>query len=99
MEIGGSQLNAVELAARTARAGHEVVVFAPEGELVDRVVELGLEHHRAPVAGRWPARRTMAELLSLVRRRRVDLVHGYEWGPAVELAFGPHLLLGTPMAV
>lgn len=99
MEIGGSQLNAVELAARTARAGHEVVVFAPEGELVDRVVELGLEHHRAPVAGRWPARRTMAELLSVVRRRRVDLVHGYEWGPAVELAFGPHLLLGTPMAV
>ena len=99
MEIGGSQLNAVELAARTARAGHEVVVFAPDGELVDRVRELGLEHHRAPVGGSWPTRRTMAELLALVRHRDVDLVHGYEWGPAVELAYGPHLLLGTPMVV
>jgi glycosyltransferase involved in cell wall biosynthesis len=97
MEIGGSQLNAVELASRAARAGHDVVLFGPDGELVSRVEELGLEYHRAPVEESWPSRRNIARLVSLVRQRRIDLVHGYEWGPVTDLAFGPHLLLGTPM--
>jgi glycosyltransferase involved in cell wall biosynthesis len=99
MEIGGSQLNAVELAARVARAGHEVVLFGPDGDLLSRVEELGLEYHRAPVENAWPSRRNIARLLSVVRERRIDLVHGYEWGPATDLAYGPHLLLGTPMVV
>jgi glycosyltransferase involved in cell wall biosynthesis len=97
MEIGGSQLNAVELAARVARAGHEVVLFGPGGELLSRVEELGLEYHLAPVENSWPSRRNVARLVSLVRERRIDLVHGYEWGPVTDLAYGPHLLLGTPM--
>ncbi|WP_147252064.1 glycosyltransferase [Blastococcus sp. TF02-9] len=97
MEIGGSQLNAVELAGRAAGAGHEVVLFGPDGDLVARVEELGLEYHRAPVEGAWPSRRNVAALTSLVRERRIDLVHGYEWGPVTDLGFGPHLLLGTPM--
>jgi glycosyltransferase involved in cell wall biosynthesis len=99
MEIGGSQLNAVELAAQAARAGHEVVVFGPDGELAPRVRDLGLEHVRAPVEGSWPSRRNAARLVELVRERRIDLVHGYEWGPALDLAYGPHLLLGTPLVV
>jgi glycosyltransferase involved in cell wall biosynthesis len=97
MEIGGSQLNAVELAARVGGAGHEVVLFGPDGELLSRVQELGLEYHRAPVENSWPSRRNIARLVSLVRERRFDLVHGYEWGPVTDLAYGPHLLLGTPM--
>jgi glycosyltransferase involved in cell wall biosynthesis len=99
MEIGGSQLNAVELAARVARDGHEVLLFGPDGELVPRAQELGLEYLQAPVEGAWPSRRNLARLVSLVRQRRIDLVHGYEWGPALDLAYGPHLLLGTPMVV
>ncbi|MGY1733776.1 glycosyltransferase [Geodermatophilus sp. SYSU D01045] len=99
MEIGGSQLTAVELAARAQADGHEVLVFAPDGVLVDRVRELGLEYHRAPVENSWPSVRTMNELCRLVRDRRIDLVHGYEWGPALDLAYGPHLRLGVPMVV
>jgi glycosyltransferase involved in cell wall biosynthesis len=99
MEIGGSQLTAVELAARARADGHEVLVFAPDGVLVDRVHELGLEYHRAPVENSWPSVRTMNELCRLVRERRIDVVHGYEWGPALDIAYGPHLRLGVPMVV
>jgi hypothetical protein len=33
MEVGGSQHNAIELADSVAEAGHEVVLFAPRGDL------------------------------------------------------------------
>jgi glycosyltransferase involved in cell wall biosynthesis len=97
MEVGGSQLNAVQLAHEAARAGHDVLMFGPDGDLVPLVGALGLEYVRAPREGRWPTRRNMAALRRLVVDRGVDVVHGYEWGPSVDLAFGPHRRLGTPL--
>src|SRR4051794_11536790 len=43
MEIGGSQLIAVELAARMRERGHEVIVLCDEGPLMARLEALGLE--------------------------------------------------------
>jgi len=97
MEIGGSQLNAIELAAEVARSGNEVVVFGPAGDLVPVVRAAGLDYVAAPCQGRWPTRRTIAALTDLARTRDVDVVHGYEWGPSVELSFGPHRRWGIPM--
>jgi glycosyltransferase involved in cell wall biosynthesis len=97
MEVGGSQLNAVQLAHEAARAGHDVLMFGPEGDLVPLAGALGLEYVRAPQEGRWPSPRNMAALRRLVVDRGVDVVHGYEWGPSVDLAFGPHRRLGTPL--
>ncbi|WP_222267523.1 glycosyltransferase [Modestobacter marinus] len=97
MEIGGSPLNAIESAAHVEQAGHEVLVFVPDGPLLSRVRELGLEYHRAPVTGTSPSLRNMNRLIELVRTRAIDVVHGYERMPVLELAYGPHLLLGTPM--
>lgn len=97
MEVGGSQINAVELAHQAAQDGHDVVLFGPDGDLVALVAELGLDYFRAPQAGRWPSRRNMRALTRLVAERRVDLVHGYEWGPSLDLAFGPHRALGVPL--
>jgi glycosyltransferase involved in cell wall biosynthesis len=97
MEIGGSQSNAVELAGAVRGHGHEVIVFGPRGKLVDTVKDLGLEFVPAPHEGSWPSRRNVAVLSELVRARGIDLVHAYEWGPAADVAFGPHLRLGTPM--
>ena len=34
MEIGGSQLNAIELARGVAELGHDVLLFGPTGPLV-----------------------------------------------------------------
>jgi glycosyltransferase involved in cell wall biosynthesis len=97
MEIGGSQMNAVELAHGVAERGHEVVMFGPDGALTSTVKELGLEYVRAPREHRWPSPRNMRRLRRLVGERGIDIVHAYEWGPCLDLAFGPHAKLGTPL--
>jgi glycosyltransferase involved in cell wall biosynthesis len=85
MEVGGSQLNAIELAGAVRDRGHEVVVLSEAGPLVDVVDRLGLE--RIPVdprAGRRPSPTIVRQLRELARERRLDTVHGYEWPPGVE---------------
>ena len=99
LEVGGSQLNAIELAGRAVRDGHEVLLFGPDDVLVPYAEELGLEFHPAPVRDSWPSMKNIKRLVELVRERDVDVVHAYEWGPALDLAYGPHLLLGTPMLI
>lgn len=100
MEIGGSQLNALELARETAARGHDVVVLAPPGgALWDVARRFGLDMVTLPTHLTWPSPRNMAHAVAAVRRLRADVVHAYEWGPAIDVALGPHLLLGTPAVV
>ncbi len=86
MEIGGSQLNAVELAAAVRDLGHEVAVIGEPGPLVERVAGLGLEHLPLPAGRRRPSPAVARRLAALVRDRSLDVVHGYEWPPALEAA-------------
>ena len=98
LRIGGSQLNALELAEELHRRGHDVVVFSEDGPLRSRVEATGLPFEPAPErpkARPWPA--TAARLADVVRRYRVDVVHGYEWPPILEAAYGPFLRSGTPV--
>lgn len=88
MEIGGSQLNAIELADRMVGRGHDVVMFGPDGALVPMVHDLGIDYVTAHDSASWPAHRNGAQLRELVRTRGTEVVHGYEWGPALDLAFG-----------
>ena len=97
MEIGGSQLNAIELARGVQEQGHDVVVFAPDGELVPMVEQFGLEYIRSPDENKRPSLRNIKELNHIVAARSIDIVHGYEDGPALELALGPHRKFGTPL--
>jgi glycosyltransferase involved in cell wall biosynthesis len=97
MDIGGSQLNAVQIAGAVRDLGHEVIVLSEPGPMVDRVRKLGLEHVEIPIERSWPSAKISRQLASLVRKRRIDIVHGYEWGPVVEAMFGPGLLRGTPV--
>lgn len=85
MEIGGSQLNAVELAGTVRDRGHEVVVLGEDGELVEVVRRLGLEYVPVdPRATRRPSPYAVRQLAALARDRRLDVLHGYEWPPGVE---------------
>lgn len=97
MEIGGSQLNAIQLAGAVRDRGHDVIVVAEPGPLVDVVHDLDLEHVPIPERRRRPSPRVAGLLTRLVRERSVDIVHGYEWPPAVEAFYGPRLRLGTPV--
>ena len=53
MELGGSQLNAIELAAAVGNRGHQVIVLSEDGPLVEAVHRLGLEHVRLDPTVRW----------------------------------------------
>lgn len=99
MEIGGSQTNAIELAVGVRDLGHDVTVWGPPGELVEVARAAGLDVVQAARERHWPSAANIARLNQLVVDRGIDLVHAYEWGPAVDLAFGPHRRYGIPMLI
>lgn len=96
--IGGSQLNAVEIAAAVRDRGHEVIVVSRSGPLTETIRRLGLPHVRLdPRAVRRPSRHAAAQLTWLAQRHGSDVVHGYEWPPGVEAFAGPRLRLDVPV--
>lgn len=98
LEVGGSQINAIEIGAAVARQGHEVIVFGPDGDLRQMVLELGLEFVQGPARGEpRVSARAAAAVSRLVRNRRIDLVHAYEEIPAMDVAVGSHLWQGVPL--
>lgn len=82
--IGGSQINAIELAERVQRLGHEVIVFGTPGPLVERIRDLGLEFIPAKEPRRRPDLSIVRQLAGLARERDIQILHGYEWPPALE---------------
>jgi glycosyltransferase involved in cell wall biosynthesis len=98
MEIGGSQLNAVETAGAVRDRGHDVSVISRPGPLVELVRQLGLTHILLdPRSYKRPSPRAAAQLTRLAREQRFDIVHGYEWPPGVEAFAGPGLRLRLPV--
>jgi glycosyltransferase involved in cell wall biosynthesis len=93
MEIGGSQLNAIELAAAVRDLGHQVTVVSEPGPLVDRVRDLGLDRLPLDAGRRRPSPATVRLLRRLIAEHGFDIVHGYEWPPGIEAFFA------TPAAV
>jgi glycosyltransferase involved in cell wall biosynthesis len=84
LEVGGAQLNAIELAGAMRDQGHDVVVFGQPGVLTARVAELGLEFVAAPDPHHRPSRRVVQALVDLVDERGIEVLHGHEWPPALE---------------
>ena len=97
MEIGGSQLNAIQLAGAIRDRGHDVIVLSEPGPLVECVRTLGLEHIEISIDRRRPSLKVLGLLAQIVRERHVDVVHGHEWPPIVEAFFGAGLMFGTPV--
>lgn len=95
--IGGSQINAIDLAATAADAGHDVIVYGKPGPLVDRIEARGLEFVAARRLRYRPAPSRIAQLSKLARRRRLDLIHAYEWPPCLDAYYGAHLADGVPL--
>ena len=97
LEIGGSQINAIDLAAGAAEAGHDVVVYGRPGPLVDHVRARGVEFVEARRLHYRPAPSRIAQLAALARQRRLDLIHAYEWPPCLDAYYGAHLAFGIPL--
>jgi glycosyltransferase involved in cell wall biosynthesis len=99
MEIGGSQLNAVELAAALRDRGHEVVVYSEPGPLVDKVRELGLDHVPRLASRIRPGPATALDLRRVVTALGIDVIHGYEWPPILEAYAAASTCRGRAVAV
>lgn len=82
--MGGSQTNAIELAAALRDHDVECIVFGRPGALNARIDELGLEFVASPEPGRRPSVRVARAIRGLIAERAIDVVHGYEWPPALE---------------
>lgn len=95
--IGGSQINAIDLAAIHAEDGHDVVVYGIEGPLVDYIEHKGLPFVAARELRYRPAPSRIAQLTTIARERQLDVIHGYEWPPCLDAYFGAHLRVGTPV--
>ncbi|MDQ1199891.1 glycosyltransferase family 4 protein [Rhodococcus sp. SORGH_AS_0303] len=96
MCMGGSQINALELAKAVQDAGHDVTVYAPSGVLDPLVKDMGLRRVHKSTDANFSVS-SVRELTRLVRQESIDMVHAYEWGPSLESTFGPHLFLRVPV--
>lgn len=96
LTVGGSQINALELAREAQIAGHRITVYAAPGVLVGKVREFGLDYVAAPVRKYPLDLRAVNALTQVVRRLSIDLVHAYEWPASLEAAYGPVRSLRTP---
>ena len=97
LAVGGSQINAIDLAAGAQAAGHEVVVYGVPGPLTGYIAERGLRFLPASATKYRPAPSRIAELARIARREKIDLIHAYEWPPCLDAYYGASLLLGVPV--
>lgn len=65
LSIGGSQINAIDLAAGVAEAGHDVVVYGVPGPLTDYIEQRGLRFLPARRLGCRPAPSRIAQLAAI----------------------------------
>lgn len=82
--MGGSQLNAIEMAASVRDRGHDVAIYGRPGVLNGRIRELGLEFIKSPRPSHRPTPWIAADLRRIIGARDLDIVHGYEWPPIIE---------------
>lgn len=97
LAVGGSQLNAIELAVAVEKQGHEIAIIGQSGPLETKIAELGLEFISLPRPGRRPDLRVVRFLRRLVQERGIDIVHGYEWPPALEALLSCYLTTASPV--
>lgn len=98
LELGGSQINALELVEKMAGDPRlELMLYAPDGVLADRARAAGLPLHLTRLRESAPSALRMRELWRLARRWRADLVHTYEWMPTVDAVFAVAAGRGIPV--
>ena len=97
LAIGGSQINAIDLAAGAQAAGHEVIVYGLPGPLVEYIAERGLRYVPASATRHRPALSRILELARIARQERIELIHAYEWPPCLDAYYGAHFVNSVPV--
>jgi glycosyltransferase involved in cell wall biosynthesis len=95
LDMGGSQLNAIEIAAAVRDLGVEATVFGRPGTLNKRISELGLDFVESPQGRHRPSRTVVEALRSTAKHRGATVLHGYEWPPALDCYLASTVLAST----
>ncbi|MBY6004239.1 glycosyltransferase [Salipiger bermudensis] len=100
LELGGTQLNAIELAAQLQYAhGFDVTVHATEGPALAHLRARGLRYVPAPDARFHPSPERIRALRALAREQQPDLIHAWDWWQGLEAYLGAHLPQRTPLII
>ncbi len=92
LEIGGSQTNAIELAAAARDLhSHDVVVFATPGPARGLIEQRRLRYVEAPAPRVHPSIAMLRALQRVVRDERPDVVHAWEWPQCVDAYYAVKL--------
>jgi glycosyltransferase involved in cell wall biosynthesis len=98
LELGGTQTNAIELAARIRDTyHHDVVLFAAPGPAVALAEQRGLRLIEAPDATRHPSLKVARALRAAVKAEKPDLIHVWDWPQCFDAYYGEHLVHGIPL--
>jgi glycosyltransferase involved in cell wall biosynthesis len=97
LDLGGSMLSAIELAASVQdQLGWEMVVYAPPGPAGKVVAERGLRFVEAPAGGSTWSWRHYRHMRTVVACERPDLVHAWDWQLLFRSYYALHLQ-GVPV--
>lgn len=100
LEIGGTQTNAIELAAALRDLhGCEVALFATPGPMLSLVNSMGLRYLPAPAPGFYPSPARIQALRAAARELRPDVIHVWDWWQCLDAYYGVHLPMGLPLVV
>jgi glycosyltransferase involved in cell wall biosynthesis len=98
LDLGGTQTNAIDLAASVRdRFGHDVVLFGTPGPATKLATERGLRVIPAPEARVRPSLAMMAALHEVVAAESPDLIHAWDWPQVLDAYFGHALVGGVPV--
>ena len=100
LEVGGTQTNAIELAAALRDLhGHDVVIFATPGPMSKLIEKKSLRYVPAPDAFVHPSPSRVRALRGVVRQERPDLIHAWDWWQCLDTYYLEHALMRIPMIV
>lgn len=100
LELGGTQVNAIELAAELRdRHDFDIVVHAAEGPALALVRDKGLRFVPAPDVRHHPSLSRMRALRELVHTEKPDLIHAWDWWQGLEAYYGTHLTKRVPLLI
>jgi L-malate glycosyltransferase len=98
--VGGTPVNGIDLAAGLRDwHGHDVVVFATPGPMLDHLRAKRLRFIAAPAARIHPSPARMRALRQVVRAEKPDLLHVWDWFQCLEAYYSVHLPMRIPMVV
>src|SRR6478735_763376 len=102
LEVGGVQVNTIDLSVTLRDTyGHDVVLFATPGPMVEVAEKMGLRFLPAPTTSPtgFFSLSTMRALREVARSENPDIIHVWYWPQAVNAFYATYLLQGIPMVV